>query len=154
MPTADHQLHDQVLSIQLDYPRIYHACHARHRRGATTGTAPSAADAAVLAHLEAMQPATAAALSRHLEVRPSTLTPVLERLERLGWIARSTDPADRRRSRLTLTQEARAAVGRASVLDSERLERLLGRLSPARRARAVAGLRLLGAAAARSQERP
>ncbi len=149
MPTTDSQLSEQVLSIQLDYPRIYHACHARHRRAATSHALPSAADAAVLAHVEAMQPASAAALSRHLGVRPSTLTPVLERLTRLGWIARETDAADRRVSRLSLTQPARAAIGAASVLDGERLARLLAGLTAAQRARAVAGMRLLGAAAAR-----
>jgi DNA-binding MarR family transcriptional regulator len=47
-------------------------------------------------------------LARLLHVHPSTLTGVLRRLERRGWLDRRTDPRDARRVRLGLTPRGRA----------------------------------------------
>lgn len=47
-------------------------------------------------------------LASLLHVDPSSLTGVLDRLGRSGFIARSSDPADGRRARLSLTARGRA----------------------------------------------
>jgi DNA-binding MarR family transcriptional regulator len=47
-------------------------------------------------------------LASLLHVDPSSLTGVLDRLRRSGFVARSADPADRRRARLSLTARGRA----------------------------------------------
>jgi DNA-binding MarR family transcriptional regulator len=41
-------------------------------------------------------PLSPTALARQAGVHPATLTGILDRLERAGWIARERDPADRR----------------------------------------------------------
>src|SRR5262245_9739921 len=46
-------------------------------------------------------------LAELLHVHPSTLTGVLDRLERRGWLAREADPDDRRRSLFRLTNKGR-----------------------------------------------
>jgi MarR family transcriptional regulator for hemolysin len=40
---------------------------------------------------------TQSQLAERLQVEPSTLTGILDRMERAGWIQRETDPADRRK---------------------------------------------------------
>jgi DNA-binding MarR family transcriptional regulator len=41
-------------------------------------------------------PLSPSALARHAGLHPATMTGILDRLERDGWIARSRDPSDRR----------------------------------------------------------
>jgi len=50
---------------------------------------------------------SAGALADILRLHPSTLTGILHRLERQGLVRRTTDPADRRRTRLELTARGR-----------------------------------------------
>jgi DNA-binding MarR family transcriptional regulator len=50
---------------------------------------------------------SAGRLAEILHVHPSTLTGILGRLERRGWIRRRSDPRDRRRSLLGLTPKGR-----------------------------------------------
>lgn len=50
---------------------------------------------------------SAGALARTLRLHPSTVTGILQRLERRGLVRRTADPADRRRSRLELTARGR-----------------------------------------------
>jgi MarR family transcriptional regulator, organic hydroperoxide resistance regulator len=50
---------------------------------------------------------SAGELADLLELHPSTLTGILQRLGRAGLIARTPDPADGRRAMLTLTDEGR-----------------------------------------------
>jgi DNA-binding MarR family transcriptional regulator len=49
----------------------------------------------------------------------ATLVPLIARLVERGWLTRETDTADRRRRRLGLTDEGRAAVVRATPLVAE-----------------------------------
>ena len=54
--------------------------------------------------------------------RPTTLTSVLDRLTRRGFVTRELDPADRRSFLVSLTAEGRRAAGaaRAAAADLER----------------------------------
>jgi DNA-binding MarR family transcriptional regulator len=55
-----------------------------------------AVDLACLDLLGRHGPLSPGALARRAKVHPATMTGILDRLERGGWIARDRDPADRR----------------------------------------------------------
>jgi MarR family transcriptional regulator, organic hydroperoxide resistance regulator len=75
-----------------------------------------------LANLAGGQPRSVRALSHDTGARATTLTGVLDRLERRGYLTRTLDPMDRRSFRVTLTGQGRtvAARVRAAVTDLER----------------------------------
>jgi DNA-binding MarR family transcriptional regulator len=50
-------------------------------------------------------PITPSALARRTGVHPATITGILDRLERGGWIARERDPEDRRAVRVAVVRE-------------------------------------------------
>ena len=77
-----------------------------------------------LANLADGQPRSVRALSHDTGTRATTLTGVLDRLERRGYLTRALDPADRRSFRVTLTGRGRtiAARVRAAITDLERAE--------------------------------
>lgn len=68
-------------------------------------------------HMLHMHPHTISELSRKLLVDPSTLVPVADALERKGYLERGTDPNDRRRTPLLLTEEGLALLGRIPFAD-------------------------------------
>jgi MarR family transcriptional regulator, organic hydroperoxide resistance regulator len=74
-----------------------------------------------LANLADGQPRSVRALSDDTGTRATTLTGVLDRLERRGYLTRTLDPTDRRSFRVTLTGQGRtvAARARAAVTDLE-----------------------------------
>jgi DNA-binding MarR family transcriptional regulator len=47
-------------------------------------------------------------LSRHLEVQPATITRMLQRMEKAGFVERRPDPEDQRVSRVYLTEAGQA----------------------------------------------
>jgi DNA-binding MarR family transcriptional regulator len=136
-----------VRDLQRYYPQIYLACHVDHVRARSTPFRLSSRDAALLSHLDTHEPITAGQLAEHLGVVPSTLSEASRRLERLGYLCRVRRARDRRLVELRLTEAGAEAMAGASVLDSERVARLLGTLAPGQRRRAVAGLALLARAA-------
>jgi DNA-binding MarR family transcriptional regulator len=75
-------------------------------------------------------PRTARALADATAQRPSTLTGVLDRLERRGLVARRPNPADRRSLLIVPTAQGRAAAGRVSAAFTAveaRIARVAGR---------------------------
>lgn len=134
--------------IQRAYPRIYLACHVQHVRARTTAERLSGHDSTVLAHLDPESPVTAGELADHLGIGKSTLSATIARLERLGYLRRSASSRDRRAHDLRLTDTGARAMAATSVLDPERIQFLLSRLTPMERQRAVAALELLAGAAA------
>jgi DNA-binding MarR family transcriptional regulator len=138
---------EHVRDVQRFYPQIYLACHADHVRTASTEWRLSAPDSSLLAHLDTATPMSPRALAAHLGVRASTLSAALRRLEQLGYIASMPVADDRRRRNLTLTDRGAEAMAETSVLDRERVKRLLAALSPRDRVDAVRGLGLLARAA-------
>jgi DNA-binding MarR family transcriptional regulator len=78
----------------------------------------SQAEAHVLALLHEAGPHTVGDLQRGLHHRPSTLSGILERLERRGWVTRSLNKADRRSLLVALTRSGQRAATR--VVDALR----------------------------------
>ena len=62
-------------------------------------------------------PMTAGEISRQTELPTSTTTRVLDRLEKAGFITRSTDPNDRRRIVVQLSPQALAGAGQGGEGD-------------------------------------
>jgi DNA-binding MarR family transcriptional regulator len=143
---------DEVYAVQRAYPQIWHACHTRHRKGATDGNAASERDVALLAHLDPAKPTTAGSLARHLGVKPSTLSAALDDLERHGYLERKKSARDRRVVEVHLTEKGRDAVSSQSALDARKVRDLLGHLDDIERKAAVAGIELLARAAVSSRE--
>ena len=142
----------QVTEIQRFYPQIYLACHVDHVRATSTKWQLSSKDASILAHLDRELPSSPRTLAAHLGVGASTLSASIARLVRLGYITSVPVEGDRRQRDLRLTDRGAEAMASTSVLDAERVERMLGRLSRAERELAVQGLALLARAARAMKE--
>jgi MarR family transcriptional regulator for hemolysin len=61
----------------------------------------------VLARLSVEDGLSQTQLQHQMAIEGATLTHIVQRLEREGWIERQCDPADRRRQRVWLTQKSR-----------------------------------------------
>jgi len=72
-----------------------------------------------LVHLSRCQGMNQAALAEILEIRPITLTRMLDKLQEAGWIERRQDPADRRSFRLYLTEQAQPLLDELEVAGAE-----------------------------------
>jgi len=79
-------------------------------------------------------------LGKLLGIAPSTLTRNLARLEEAGFVRRATDDADGRAAQVELTEKGRRARLRLEAIEDEFATRVLARLSPSARARALDGL--------------
>jgi DNA-binding MarR family transcriptional regulator len=79
-------------------------------------------------------------LGQLLGIAPSTLTRNLARVEEQGLVRRSSDASDGRAFRIELTDKGRRAATRLEAIEDGFAERVLGRLSPVARARALEGL--------------
>jgi len=64
---------------------------------------------------------TVGALGEKLFLESNTLTPILKKLETLGYIDRRRDPADERQVRVTLTPKGRALQLKMEIIGSELL---------------------------------
>lgn len=140
---------DAVAEVIRTYPVIYHACHFAHPRTRSGPDTLSVRDSLILGHLSEEHPVSPAWLARHLSVGAPTVSEVVKRLERLGYVTRRRNPWDGRRMELRLTARGTAVIRRSSVLDPDRVERLLNHLTPTERRAAVRGLTLLARAARR-----
>ena len=63
-------------------------------------------------------------LSRLLALDPGTLSPLLKRLEAIGYLRRQRDPADERSLAITLTESGRALRSRAEQIPPAVVTRL------------------------------
>jgi len=88
----------------------------------------------VLANLAGHDPLTVGALAAATATRPTTLTSVLDRLVRRGYVVREVDPADRRSFLVSLTPAGQRAAGTVSAAVRELEQGALSRVSPAQRA--------------------
>jgi len=139
---------EAVRQVMEHYPRIFFACHKRHVRDAKTRQVLSSNQASILDHLDDVEATSLAGLAKHMGVTPSTMSIAVERLVRQGYVLRERDSADRRVVNLRLSRAGLRIKDSQSVLDPERLEAMLARLSPSERQDGVRGLAILARAAA------
>lgn len=140
---------DAVQQVLGHYPRIFFACHTRHRRDPQTRRLLSQHQASILDHLDDVEPTILMDLARHMGVTPSTMSLSIERLVRRGYVLRSRDPRDRRRLQLRLSPAGGRVKEASQVLEPARVRGMLEQLSAEERAEALRGLALLGRAAER-----
>jgi DNA-binding MarR family transcriptional regulator len=93
-----------------------------------------AADINALANLADGTGRTVGALATATGTRPSTLTSLLDRLTRRGYIVRETDLADRRSFVVRLTPDGLAAARRAATAIAGLERQALATMTPAQRA--------------------
>jgi DNA-binding MarR family transcriptional regulator len=145
------KLHPDVAAVFRDYPRIYLSCHREHVRDPGSGTVLSGNQVSILDHLDPVHATTLSALASHMGVTAGTMSIGVDRLVKLGYVAREIDDADRRRVRLRLTPAGVRVCAASSVLDPGLVEQMLAQLSAAERAQALKGLALLAQAAMSAQ---
>ncbi|HEX4568710.1 MAG TPA: MarR family transcriptional regulator [Vicinamibacterales bacterium] len=141
---------EAMTALMTLYPRIYFACHTRHVRDPQTQRLLSRHQASILDHLDELEPTTVMDLAAHLGVTSATMSLAIDRLERKGYVVRLRDAKDRRRVHVRLTTAGVRIKEASSVLDPERVQRLVARLSDTERTRAIEGLGLLAQAAEES----
>jgi DNA-binding MarR family transcriptional regulator len=137
----------EVETVLRCYPQIYFACHRRHVRDQKTQAVLSAHQASVLDHLDDVEGTSLLALARHMGVTASTMSLMVDRLERGGYVRRERSPRDGRRVDLRLTAAGVAIKKQQKVLEPDLIEAMLQHLDRARRQQALAGLELLAQAA-------
>lgn len=138
-----------VRAIQRAYPRIYAACHRRHRPRGTTEDSLSPRDEQLLAHLDLERATSPSELARHLAIGLPTMSEALDRLEDTGLVTRSRTAGDRRKVQVRLTVEGDRLSRAQSVLDEALVVTVLETMKPAERRRAIEGLELLAEACGR-----
>lgn len=82
---------------------------------------------------------TQARLSERMEVEPISVSRLVDRMEQAGWVARQTDPSDRRVRVIVPTAQALAAHAEIRALLDEVLDEALSGFSGAERIQ-IAGL--------------
>jgi len=112
----------------------------------------SAQDASILSHFDREIALSPRALASHLGVTASTLSAVISRLSRLGYITSTPNDKDKRKRELRLTSIGAEANASTSVLDARRVQLLLGNLESGERKEALRGLALLARAARQIKE--
>ena len=115
---------------------LHRAAHATLQALATrlAGLDLPASEINVLANLAGRHPLTVGALAAATATRPTTLTSVLDRLERRGYVAREVDPADRRSFLISLTPAGQQAAGTVAAAVRELEQGALARVNPAQQA--------------------
>jgi DNA-binding MarR family transcriptional regulator len=133
--------------VQFAFPQIYFACHTRHARRRSAAATLSDRDAQILAHLDREEAMTLTNLAAHLGLSASTLSEAVTHLAALDFVRKTRNTAgDRRSVAIVLTPKGVGAVRGSSVLETTRLRRVLGRLSPRERESAAGALAVLARA--------
>ena len=136
-----------VKTLLSAYPRIYFACRTRHLHDPADGRVVSAHQASILSQLDSVDPTMVGELADHLGVTASTMSLNLTRLQKAGYITRARDPADRRVMNVLLTESGERLRSAQTMLDPERVHRLLHEMDLGTRRDALRGLVLLSDAA-------
>jgi len=89
----------------------------------------------VLAHLSRSDGMMQTQLADVLDVGKASLGDVIGSLESGGWVARLSDPTDKRAKRVFLTPPAQSLIKRMTVLEVQFNDRILGKLSTEERAK-------------------
>jgi DNA-binding MarR family transcriptional regulator len=112
-----------------EFEQLFRAVYLTfHRRDAPRSQLPNASQA-VLEHLAMAGPLTIGEAAAHLRRAQSVVSEIVSHLERQGLLERESDPADRRRTLIWLTQAGQVALRRQRlVLSEELLTSALGRM--------------------------
>lgn len=86
-----------------------------------------------IANLSRSEGITQVVLADRLEIKPITMTRLIDRLAGAGWVERRPDPTDRRAVRLYLTDEAQPLVKQLQLLAAGTRDTALAGLSAAAR---------------------
>jgi len=143
---------DAVRQVLSHYPRIYFACHTRHVVDESAKRVLSSHQASVLDHLDEIEPTGLLTLAKHMGVTASTMSLMIDRLARGGYVLRERDAKDGRRVNLRLTKAGVRIKSKKSVLDAERVRYMLDQLNSKERKEALDGLALLARAATQAME--
>jgi DNA-binding MarR family transcriptional regulator len=111
----------------------------RLRREIGLGLTPS--QMSVLSTVHSHGPMTLGELAECEQVAPPTITRVVAKLERAGYLERMADPADRRVARVQLTEDARRLVAAARQAKADWVLGRLGRLTEAQQRRLLAAVK-------------
>jgi len=142
-----------VAQLLTFYPRIYFACHMRHVRDPKRNRTLSSHQASVLDHLDEIEPTGLLALAAHMGVTASTMSLMIDRLARGGYVIRERDSQDGRRVNLRLTKAGGRIKSQQKVLDPERVRTMLDELTAEERKQALHGLGLLARASASAMQK-
>ncbi len=82
-------------------------------------------------------------LAAGLEVVPRSVTTMVDGLEAAGFVARETDPSDRRSQLVTLTRAGRRALGRLDLARRRATGEVLGPLTEEQRSSLLGALRIV-----------
>ncbi|GAA3286870.1 MarR family transcriptional regulator [Dactylosporangium vinaceum] len=88
---------------------------------------------AVLQRLERLGPASPGELAGHEHVTSAAIAPVLRRLEAHAFVTRAADPADGRRSVMSISLPGRTALQTREAASIARIHDALSTLTPAQR---------------------
>src|SRR5690242_10308527 len=110
-------IQEAAKQVMEHYPRIFFACHQRHRRDPQTQRLVSAHQASILDHLDEVEPTGLLELAMHMGVTASTMCISMSRLLRQGFVVSSRDPQDGRRVQLRLTPAGVRVKDASSVLE-------------------------------------
>ena len=102
----------------------------------------------MLDHLDDVEGTSLFNLARHMGVTASTMSLMVDRLERGGYVRRERSKQDGRRVDLRLTPAGVRIKRQQKVLEPALVGAMLRRLPDEKRKRALAGLELLAEAAA------
>jgi DNA-binding MarR family transcriptional regulator len=98
-------------------------------------------DVSLMMLVEANPGATASALGRELDIQRANMVPLLNRMERAGWIERA--PIDRKSQGLALTAAGRAKLGEGRRVIEQFERDLIARVPPEHRAHLLPALNAL-----------
>jgi MarR family transcriptional regulator, organic hydroperoxide resistance regulator len=143
---------DPVARVMELYPRIYFACHRRHVRDPQSDTLLSAHQGSILDHLDEREPLMLQELARHMGVTASTMSLQIDRLVNKGYVIRERHAEDARRLQLRLSEDGVRVREANSVLDTERVRRMVERLSADELEVGLVGLMILAKAAMEQAE--
>lgn len=142
-------MHAGVQAVLEHYPKIFFACHTRHRVDPATRRELSVHQGSILDHLDDVEPTSVTGLAQHMSVTASTMSISLDRLERKGYVRRARDAKDARRVWVRLTAAGVRVKQAQNVLEPARVRGMLEQLAEPERAAALRGLALLAEAAQR-----
>ena len=136
-------LDSEVRRLLDAYPAIFLACHRRHLRVDASGNGVTERQASVLDHLDPVRPTTLSKLAGHMGVTRSSMSILVSRLVRGGYIAQRRDASDGRRVGLTLTPAGARVKADNSVLDPQLLRKMFAQMPAAELESSLRGIKSL-----------